>query len=70
MPEEHHVSENLLDLVRAIKPEEIAKRVKVGERPCPFCKTAKATVYKGDPRARGWFRYECPKGHWGDCQTA
>jgi predicted RNA-binding Zn-ribbon protein involved in translation (DUF1610 family) len=63
-----NLSDDLMGLIRGIKPEDIARRVKAGEIKCPFC-GAKAVIYKGDPRARGWYRYECEKGHWGDRQS-
>lgn len=39
-------------------------RVKVGKQKCHCGKFA--TVYSGDPRARGWLRFECKCGDWGD----
>jgi transposase-like protein len=62
------LEKDLMELLRGIRPEDVARRVKAGEIPCPFCE-AKAAVYKDDPRARGWLRYECPNGHWGDRQS-
>ncbi len=58
---------DMAEWASSITPEMIERRVAVGWTSCMQC-GARARMYRGDPRARGWLRVECPNGHWYDQQ--